>query len=119
LEKPDGVDAISGDVLVGGQGFNDCLHWINSNQIKDTATITLLDAGNNGAASLSLNGCSETVAALTMAANTKVKTDSPDGHSGVLIVKALTINNIAKPAGTYTSAAGPWIEGNGSIIVAP
>jgi hexosaminidase len=119
LEKPDGVDAICGDVAVGGQGFNDCLHWINGNQIKDTATIALLNAGNNGAAFLSLNGCSETVAALTMAANTKVKTDSPDGHSGVLTVKALTVNNVTKPAGTYTSAAGSWIEGNGSIIVAP
>ena len=45
LEKPEGVDAISGDVIVGGQGFNDCLFWKNSHQIKDSANITLLDAG--------------------------------------------------------------------------
>ena len=45
LEKPDGVDAISGDVIVGGQGFNDCLFWINSNQIKDSVNITLLERG--------------------------------------------------------------------------
>ena len=36
LEKPEGVDAISGDVIVGGQGFNDCLFWKNSHQLKDT-----------------------------------------------------------------------------------
>jgi len=119
LEKSTGVDAISGNVIVGGQGFNDCLHWINSHQIKDTATITLLNADNSGASYLSLNGCSETVAALVMAANTKVKTDSPGGQSGVLTVKALTVNNITQSAGTYTAASGTWIEGNGSIIVSP
>jgi len=119
LEKPAGVDAISGDVIVGGQGFNDCLHWINSNQIKNTATITLLDAGNSGAAYLSLNGCSETVAALVMAANTRVLTDNTGGQAGVLTVKSLTVANVAKPAGTYTSASGPWIVGNGTIIVTP
>jgi hexosaminidase len=119
LEKPDGVDAISGDVVVGGQGFNDCLHWIHSNQIKDTATITLINAGNNGAAYLSLNGCSETVAALVMAGNTTIKTDSAEGHSGVLTVKALSVNNVKKPAGTYTAAAEKWINGKGKVVVAP
>jgi Glycosyl hydrolase family 20, catalytic domain/Glycosyl hydrolase family 20, domain 2 len=119
LEKPDGVDAISGDVFVGGQGFNDCLHWINGNQIKDTVTISLLEAGNNGAAYLSLNGCTETVAALTMAANTTVRTDSPEGKSGVLTVKALTVNNLKQPAGTYTAATAKWLDGKGSVVVAP
>jgi len=119
LEKPDGVDAISGDVVVGGQGFNDCLHWANSNQINDSASITLLNAGNSGAAYLSLNGCSETAAALTMAANTSVKTDSPDGRSGTLTVRSLTVNGAKKPVGTYTAATEKWIEGKGKIVVAP
>jgi hypothetical protein len=119
LEKPDGVDAISGDVVVGGQGFNDCLHWIRSNQIKDTATVTLLDSGNSGGAYLSLNGCNETVAALVMAAHTTVKTDSPEGRSGVLTVKSLTVNSVRKPAGAYTAATEKWIEGNGKVVVAP
>jgi len=119
LEKSDGVDAISGDVFVGGQGFNDCLHWINSNQIKDSATITLLNAGNSGAAYLSLNGCSETVAALVLAANTTVKTDSPEGKSGVLRVKSLTVNDVKKPAGTYTAATEKWLDGKGKVVVAP
>jgi hexosaminidase len=119
LEKPDGVDAISGDVLVGGQAFNDSLHWIHNNQIKDTATITLLNAGNSGAAYLSLNGCTESVAALIMAPNTTVKTDSSDGKNGVLTVKSLNVNNVKKPAGSYTSATEKWIDGKGRIIVSP
>jgi len=119
MEKPDGVDAISGDVIVGGQGFNDCLHWANSNQIKDSATLTVLNAGNSGAAYLSLNGCSETAAALTMAANTSVKTDSPDGKSGTLTVKSLTVNQAKKSAGTYTAATEKWIEGKGKVVVTP
>ncbi|MCY2924456.1 MAG: hypothetical protein NT031_03305, partial [Planctomycetota bacterium] len=119
LEKPDGVDAISGDVTVGGQGFNDCLHWVNSNQIKDTATITVLNAGNQGGAYLSLNGCKETVAALILAANTTVKTDGPRGQKGVLTVKSLTVNGVQKPAGTYTAATEKWIDGKGKVVVAP
>src|SRR5205807_3314638 len=77
LEKPEGVDAISGDVIVGGQGFNDCLFWKNSHQLKDTVNIILLDAGNNGAAYLDLNGCSETAASLAMTIHNKIKTDAP------------------------------------------
>ena len=77
LEKPKGVDAISGDVIVGGQGFNDCLFWKQSDQLKDSVNITLLDAGNNGAAYLDLNGCSETAASLTMTVHNKIKTDGP------------------------------------------
>jgi hypothetical protein len=119
LEKPAGVDSISGNVVVGGQGFNDCLHWLNSDQIKDSSTITLLDAGNNGAAYLSLNGCGETVAALVMAANTTVRTDSPDGKSGVLTVKALTVNNVKQPAGSYTAATAKWLDGKGRVVVTP
>jgi len=119
MEKPAGVDAMSGDVVVGGQGFNDCLHWVSNDQIKDTASITVLDAGKNGAAYLSLNGCSETVAALSLAANATVKTDSPEGKTGMLTVKSLSVNNLTKPAGTYTAATEKWLEGKGKIVVAP
>ena len=119
MEKPDGVDAISGDVAVGGQGFNDCLSWLNSNQIKDSSTITLLNAGNSGGAYLYLNGCNETVAALVMATNTMVKTDGPEGKSGVLTIKALTVNDVKKPVGTYTAANEKWLEGKGKVVVVP
>ncbi len=119
LEKPAGVDAISGDVTVGGQGFNDCLQWLNNDQIKDTAAITLLNSGNSGAAYLSLNGYSDTVAALVMAASTTVKTDSLAGLGGVLTVKTLTVNQAKKPPGSYTAASEKWIEGTGKVIVLP
>jgi hypothetical protein len=119
LEKPKGVDAISGDVIVGGQGFNDCLFWKQSDQLKDSVNITLLDAGDSGAAYLDLNGCSETAASLTMTAHNKIKTDAPGGGSGVLTVKSLTIGGVKKPAGVYDAAAGAWIEGKGKVIVRP
>jgi Glycosyl hydrolase family 20, catalytic domain/Glycosyl hydrolase family 20, domain 2 len=119
LEKPKGVDAISGDVIVGGQGFNDCLFWKQSDQLKDSVNITLLDAGNNGAAYLDLNGCSETAASLTMTVHNKIKTDALEGGSGTLTVKSLTIGGVKKPAGVYSAAADTWIEGKGKVIVRP
>jgi serine/threonine protein kinase len=119
LEKPPRVDAISGDVIVGGQGFNDCLFWKQSEQLKDTVNITLLDAGANGAAYLALNGCTETAASLMMTDRNKIKTDSAEGNNGTLIVKLLTIGGRKKPAGEYTAATEPWIEGQGKVIVRP
>lgn len=119
LEKPEGVDAISGDVTVGGQGFNDCVYWAASHQIKDTANLTLLDAGNSGAAYLHLNGCQEAVASLSMTAKNWVVTDSTDGKSGVLTVKALTVGGVKQKAGTYTAADAKWVEGKGKVVVKP
>ena len=106
LQKPAGVDAIAGDVVVGGQGYNDCLHWENDEQIKDSAKITLIESPSNGAAYLDLNGCTETVAALAMTPNNKVRTDSPAGKSGVLKVRKLTIGGIDQPPGDYTATRG-------------
>ena len=117
LEKPDGVDAISGDAIVGGQGFNDCLYWKRPNQIKDSVNITLLDAGNSGAAYLNLNGCSETVQSLTLTAKNKIQTDGDDGKGGVLRVKSLTVSGVKRSAGAYTAATESWIEGAGKVIV--
>lgn len=119
LEKTEGIDAISGNVVVGGQGFNDCLFWANSNQIKDSASITLIGAGKNGAGYLHLNGCSERVASLTMIAGSIVKTDSAKGVGGVLTLKSLTVDGIKKAAGTYTSTTEKWIEGKGKVVVGP
>jgi autotransporter-associated beta strand protein len=130
LEKPEGVDAISAAVVVGGQGFNDCLFWKNSHQVNDGANITLLDAGNDGAAYLHLNGCEETAASLNLTARNRVVTDSATasatesksgttGKPGLLRVKSLRIDGQAQPSGTYTSATAKWIEGRGQVIVAP
>jgi hypothetical protein len=119
LEKPRGVDAISGDVTVGGQGFNDCLFWMQSDQVKDSAHITLIDAGANGAAYLDLNGFSETAAGLTMTARNRIRTDGPTGRSGTLTVKSLTVGGVKKPAGEYSAATEKWIEGKGKEVVRP
>jgi hypothetical protein len=119
LEKPDGVDAISANVIVGGHGFNDCLFWVKSNQIKDSAHITLRGAGKNGSGYLHLNGCSETVAGLTLFAGNLVKTDSATGDAGTLTVKFLAVDGIQLPAGVYTAATAKWIEGKGRVVVQP
>jgi hypothetical protein len=119
LEKPEGVDAISGDVVVGGQGFNDCLFWKHSHQLKDTVSITLLDAGNSGAAYLHLNGCREIAARLTLTTNNRVRTDAPDGAAGELTVKALTVGGVPQPGGRYTADTAKWVEGRGAVIVRP
>jgi hexosaminidase len=119
LEKPKGVAAISGDVVVGGQGFNDCLSWKQDDQLADGVRITLLDAGASGAAYLALNGHSDRAAGLTMTARNKVRTDSADGRSGALTVRALTVGGVTKPAGEYTAATESWIEGKGKVVVRP
>jgi hypothetical protein len=119
LEKPRGVAAISGDVVVGGQGFNDCLFWMQDDQLANGVRITLLDAGASGAAYLALNGHSDRAAGLTMTARNKVRTDAADGGSGVLTVKVLTVGGVQKPAGEYTAATASWIEGKGKVVVRP
>ncbi len=106
-------------MIVGGQGFNDCLFWKQSDQLKESVNITLLDAGNSGAAYLHLNGCSDTAASLTMTVHNKIKTDAPEGGSGTLTVKSLTVGGVKKPAGEYTAATETWIEGKGKVIVRP
>ena len=124
LEKPAGTDAISGDAIVGGQGFNDCLFWVNSDQVKDTATITLLDAGNSGAAYLHLNGRREKVAGLIMTERNQVKTDGTGGERGTLTVGSLRIGNSEKSAGTYTADTeildrGRGDSGRGALAALP
>jgi hypothetical protein len=79
----------------------------------------LLDAGNNGAAYLHLNGCNETAASLRMTIHNRIKTDAPEGRSGTLMVKALTIGGVKKPAGVYSAANATWIRGKGKVIVRP
>jgi hypothetical protein len=119
LEKPEGVDAIAGDVTIGGQGFNDCLYWKRSHQIKDTVSVTLIDSAESGAGYLNLNGCREKIGDLTLTSNNRVKTDGDDASGGELTVRTLTVGGVKKPAGTYTSAQEPWIEGQGKVIVQP
>jgi hypothetical protein len=54
-----------------------------------------------------------------MTVRNKVKTDSAEGGSGVLTVKALTVGGVKKPEGEYSAATETWIEGKGKVIVRP
>ena len=54
-----------------------------------------------------------------MTAHNRVKTDSAEGGSGTLTVKALTVGGVKKPAGKYSAATENWIEGKGKVIVRP
>jgi hypothetical protein len=56
---------------------------------------------------------------LTMTVHNKIKTDAPQGGSGVLTVKSLTIGGVKKPAGQYSAVTDAWIEGKGKVIVQP
>lgn len=117
LEKPEGVDAVSCDVTVGGQGFNDCLYWKRHEQIADTAAVTLVESASAGAAYLALNGFRETIASLTLEGACRVATDGPEGKGGVLTVGALTVDGKRLPAGVCTAQSHPWLEGSGQVIV--
>ena len=73
LAKQPGVDALGGTIIVGGQGDHNGLLWNGSNQVNDAAHIQLLSS-DKGSASLNLNGFSDTIGRLTLAAGTKVLT---------------------------------------------
>jgi hypothetical protein len=66
-------DALTGTIIVAGQGDNNGLLWNGSNQVNDAAHIQLLSSVK-GTSSLNLNGFSDTIGCLTLAAGTKVLT---------------------------------------------
>lgn len=115
LDKNDGVDALAGTVIVGGQGDNDCLFWGKANQIHDAASVELLNSANGGAR-LILNGFSEKFGQLKLDRDTRILTDGPSGTGGVLTVNQLTLDGKDLPKGIYTSAEG-WVGGNGFVVV--
>jgi hexosaminidase len=120
LEKSPGLNAVSGNLVVGGQGSNDCIYLKADEQIIDSADVILLNspsgAGKGGY--INLNGCTETIASLTMASDTFIRTDGTDGVNGVLKTYELNVNGESKPVGEYTSSE-PWIEGGGTVVVLP
>ncbi len=117
LEKTDGVIAIGGDAIVGGQGPNDCFYWQADEQIIDSSHVTLLNSSQGGAY-LNLNGHTETIAELTMDAGTVIQTDGTEGSGGLLRVGVLSVNGVSIQPGTYTSSES-WIEGDGQVAVIP
>ena len=114
LAKQPGVDAIGGTIIVAGQGDHNGLLWNGSNQVNDAAHIQLLSS-DKGSASLNLNGFSDTIGRLTLAAGTKVLTSGPHG-GGVLTVRELWVDGQRLPRGVYTSSVG-WLQGSGYVVV--
>jgi len=62
LDKPAGVDAIPGDLVLGTKG-DALVKLVKPNQINDSSNVTLCGPGING---LLLQGNSETIASLTL-----------------------------------------------------
>ncbi len=110
LGKRDGVAALAGRIIVGGQGTNDGLFWTANDQIDDSASVKLLDSPHGGAY-LDLNGHREKFSSLTMAAHTRVITDG-----GILRVRRLAVEGREVPAGIYTGGE-PWCQGSGMVLV--
>jgi hypothetical protein len=108
--KPDGVNALPGDVVVGGQGDNDRLRWGQNNQVADSASISML---GNFVATLDLNGYTETVNEVNLAANSIVET----GDGGILNVSSLIFDGAPLGPGQYDSS-NPFVLGTGFINVA-
>jgi hypothetical protein len=94
--------------------------WLANGELKWTPDYTwLVSAWELREAMLRHPDLRKTAASLTMTANNKILTDSPEGTGGVLIVKALTIGGVARPAGTYGAATAKWVEGKVEVIVRP
>src|SRR5207248_2474865 len=79
-------------------------------QVSDRAEVRIMGAG-----SASLNGFSDTITRLTLAAGAKVFTDGPGG-GGVLTVRELWFDGKQMPRGVYSSASG-WLHGSGLVVV--
>ena len=109
MQKPDGVIALPGDVIVGGQGDNDRLRWGGSDLVADTAAVSLLGAQ---IATLDLNGNSDTIGSLSLASNSVVET----GAGGQLTASSLIVGGVPYGPGTYT-ATESFIEGTGNVQV--
>src|SRR5262249_55915001 len=114
LAKEPGMDTMAGTIFVGGSNRSAELVWNASDQINDAAEVQLLRP-SQGDASLQLNGFTETISRLTLAAGTRVLTDGPAG-GGVLTVRELTVDGRSMPKGVYTSSSG-WLHGRGYVIV--
>lgn len=89
-----GVNAIgTGGLLIATNGTAGTVRNLASNQIADTATVTLINSGTSGAATWNLNGFNETIGSLEMTAVSTTSTKVLTG-AGVLTVNGnITLNN--------------------------
>lgn len=110
MRRTPGVAAIPGEVVIGGQGNNDRLRWGASDQVADSAFVTLL---SSFVATVDLNGYTDTVGGLQLSTNGVVQT----GAGGILTTGSLNYDGTWLAAGAYTSASQPFITGTGSVVV--
>ncbi len=130
LLKPDNVTAITGDLVIATMGVADVI-WHAHNQIADIANIVV--NGGAGVGYLTLNGYTDTVASLTLAANSIVNTsgyelvdgawvigvNGENGDAGVLTVSSLIVDGQVMAAGQYNSSNSSFVIGDGYINVIP
>jgi len=63
LSKPAGTAAVAGNIVIGGGDNKAILQWQNSNQVADSAAVSLVGAKE---AQLKFRGCSETLGTLSL-----------------------------------------------------
>lgn len=112
LDKTDGITAVPGRLLLGGnsasENLGDTVIWASDEQVGDTSDIIMQ---GSQACWLDLNGHHETAGALIMSTAAGVKT----GDGGTLLVASLIRDGVSMPNGNYSSAEA-WIEGSGAVI---
>ena len=104
LAKEPGTSAMAGTIIVGGSSENDSL-VLERRATRSTTRPCELLARPRAAQSLNLNGFSDTIAKLTLAAGTTVQTERPAG-GGVLAVRELVVEGKSQSRGIYTSSSG-------------
>jgi autotransporter-associated beta strand protein len=108
LLKPSGMDALAGDVVVGGGSSRAVLRWLADDQIRDSAAVTLRLAGDATAGYLRLNGFQEAIGGLSSDA------------AGAGIVENAASNpstlTIATISGTSYSFSGVLRNGSSGLL---
>jgi len=64
LNKPAGLDAIPGPMVVGGTTYGAIVQWANSNQVNDSTTAYLFNSNSTCYGGLRLSGFSDTIGGL-------------------------------------------------------
>lgn len=119
LEKSSG-NALAGPIVVGQSDSTARLVWMANDQLSDSSAVTMtwFDVTAAGYPAqrgtfLNLNGHSDTIASLSLAAGNLVKT----GDGGVLTTGSLSIDGTLMGSGSYTSATHDFVTGTGAVVV--
>lgn len=94
LGKTAGVSAVGGAVTIGDSSGTDTLRLLASDQIPDTAVVTINAGGSGNSGKFELNGFSETVAGIS-ATNSFAVIQNAEAPGAPQATSTLTINNTA------------------------